>query len=58
MCYWLESYIRPSCKPAGYAQYRDIVDKHVIPTIGAVPLGELNTGILQQFLNREAARGN
>ena len=56
--YWLESYIRPSCKPAGYAQYRDIVDKHVIPAIGAVPLAELNTGILQQFLNREAACGN
>ncbi|WP_346667938.1 hypothetical protein [uncultured Subdoligranulum sp.] len=56
--YWLESYIRPSCKPAGYAQYRDIVDKHVVPAIGAVPLGELNTGILQQFLNREAACGN
>lgn len=45
--YWLESYIRPSCKPAGYAQYRDIVDKHVVPQIGAVPLSELTTGILQ-----------
>lgn len=56
--YWLESYIRPSCKPAGYAQYRDIVDKHIVPQIGAVPLSELTTGILQQFLNREAACGN
>ena len=56
--YWLENYIRPSCKPAGYAQYRDIVDKHVVPAIGAVPLAGLNTGILQQFLNREAACGN
>ena len=56
--YWLESYIRPSCKPAGYAQYRDIVDKHVVPAVGTVPLAELTTGILQQFLNREAACGN
>lgn len=56
--YWLESYIRPSCKPAGYAQYRDIVEKHIVPKIGAVSLAHVSTGILQQFLNREAACGN
>lgn len=56
--YWLDSYIRPSCKPAGYAQYRDICDKHIAPQIGRVPLEKVNTGTLQQFLNREAASGN
>lgn len=58
MTYWLENYIRPICKFAGYIQYRDIVGEHIVPQIGTVPLTELPNGILQHFLNREAACGN
>lgn len=58
MAYWLESYIRPIAKPAGYEHYRDNVDKHILPHLGDIPLGELTSRKIQQFLNEQARSGN
>ena len=55
---WLEAYVKPSCKPAGYAQYKDICFKHIIPALGVLPLEDMSTGVLQDFLNQQAAYGN
>lgn len=41
MAYWLENYVRPIAKPAGYQHYRDNVEKHILPHLGKIPLGEL-----------------
>ena len=58
MTYWLENYVRPIAKPAGYQHYRDNVEKHILPHLGKVPLGELTPRVLQQFLNQQARNGN
>lgn len=58
LTYWLETYVKSTAKPAGYAQYRDLCTKHIIPAIGSIPLDEVTTGRLQQFFNDQKARGN
>ena len=58
MAYWLENYVRPIAKPAGYQHYRDNVEKHILPHLGKIPLGELTPRVLQQFLNQQARNGN
>ena len=56
MAYWLENYVRPIAKPAGYQHYRDNVEKHILPHLGKIPLGELTPRVLQQFLNQQAIK--
>lgn len=58
MMYWLENCIRPVAKPAGYEHYRDNAEKHILPHLGSVPMGELTPGKIQRFLNEEARCGN
>ena len=58
LTYWLETYVKPTAKPSGYAQYRDICTGHIIPAIGDTPLDAVTTAQLQEFLNRQKAHGN
>lgn len=52
---WLDS-APPNLRPRTLAGYRSIVDRHLLPTLGGIPLERLNGTHVQQVLNR-LARG-
>lgn len=56
--FWLEHYIRPNKKPAGFAQYKDLCTGHIIPEIGEIPLRDITGPILQLFFNEQSEHGN
>lgn len=58
LTYWLETYIKPTAKPSGYESYQFICLKHICPKLGEKKLSEVTPGMLQSFLNKQAARGN
>ena len=35
---WLEDYIKPLRRPSTYERYRDILERHVFPTLGKKPI--------------------
>ena len=55
---WLETYVKPVAKPSGYEHYCDNMYKHILPKLGNLPMNELTTAVVQQFLNGEALHGN
>lgn len=55
---WLETYVKPVAKPSGYEHYCDNMYKHILPKLGNLPMNELTTAVVQQFLNGEALPGN
>lgn len=58
LAYWLENYVRPVSKPSGYEHYADNCNKHIIPVIGNIPLGNISPAVLQRFFNEQARMGN
>ena len=58
LMYWLEIYVRPTAKPSSYSHYRDNCEKHIIPALGEVPIGEISAKMLQRFFNEQARTGN
>ena len=58
LMYWLETYVRPTAKPSSYSHYRDNCEKHIIPALGEVPIGEISAKMLQRFFNEQARTGN
>lgn len=58
LVYWLETYVKPTAKPSGYAQYRDICTGHIIPAMGDTPLEAVTTAQLQAFFNHQKDHGN
>lgn len=54
----LEDYAGPVCKPSATASLADNLMKHVVPTLGDVPLEQITSAMLQRCLNQEAAHGN
>lgn len=54
----LEDYAAPVCKPSAVASLADNLLKHVVPTLGDVPLEQITPAMLQRCLNQEAAHGN
>lgn len=55
---WLEAYVKISCKAAGYAQYRQICEKHIIPMLGDYFLEMITTAVLQDFFMQQSKSGN
>ena len=55
---WLATYVKPVAKPSGYEHYCDNMYKHILPKLGNLPMNELTTAVVQQFLNGEALHGN
>lgn len=49
--HWLDTCIRPSVRQRTYVAYRGEIHRHIIPALGGIPLRELDTAALQQFLN-------
>lgn len=48
---WLDTYIKPSVRQRTYVAYSGEIRRHIIPALGRIPLCELDTASLQQFLN-------
>jgi integrase len=49
---WLEESVKPSRKPLTYEKYRGIVDNHIIPVIGKVPLSRVGPEHVRKIQNR------
>ena len=56
--YWLETYFKPKAKPSAYNSYWDIINGHIIPTLGNLPLEKLDVPTAQTFLNELLRSGN
>ena len=54
---YLEDYVRPVCKPSSAAYFADNLLKHAVPALGSMPLADIDSAILQRFLNQQAAHG-
>ena len=52
---WLESSARQRVRPRTLQGYRLIVDKHLIPAIGRIPVARLSPDEVQRMLNRKSA---
>ena len=58
LSYWLDTYVKPIAKPSSYEHYRDNCEKHIIPSLGEIPIGEISAKMLQRFFNGQARTGN
>ncbi len=58
LLYWLANYVEPVAKPSGYLHYADNCNKHIIPVIGDIQLGNITPVVLQRFFNEKARSGN
>ncbi len=47
--HWYQIYSKPALRPATQVGYENHIYKHIIPTIGKIPLNELTTNDLQLF---------
>jgi len=54
---WLETSVKPRVRPLTYAGYKVNVEKHLVPTLGKVPLDQLTPGHVQQMINSRLAAG-
>ncbi|HCT89902.1 MAG TPA: hypothetical protein DF613_00740, partial [Lachnospiraceae bacterium] len=42
--YWLEHHDKPNVRPSTYEAHRYLMENHIIPRLGTVPLVELTEG--------------
>lgn len=54
---WLTNYKRAELKPSTYESYVDLVNRHIKPALGAIPLAKLQANTLQAFYNDGLASG-
>lgn len=54
---WLTVYVKPTVKPGSYANYVDVIQKHIIPSLGDTPLQTLRTNTIQDFYNQKRENG-
>lgn len=47
---WLE-YIRPRIKESSYVKYANLIELHIDKEIGVIKLGNLNTAVIDEFVN-------
>ncbi len=55
---WLRNFVKPSVKARTLNRYENIVNLHIIPTLGNYYLNELSPILLQQFITQTLANGN
>ena len=46
---WLQDYAATNVRPRTIEGYRDIIDGHLVPNLGSIPLGKLNGSHLQAY---------
>ncbi len=54
---WLDTYCLPNLTPCTYDGYRNNATKHIIPTLGKIPLQKLQPLQIQQLYNQKAKTG-
>lgn len=54
---WLEDVIRPDVRQTSYEKYRNIVERHVAPTLGKRTLASLTPQMIQAFVNQQRKTG-
>ena len=54
---WLEDVARPKLRPSTLQTYRSYVERHIVPALGPMPLGQLSARDVQAFLNDRSAAG-
>ena len=55
---WLENYEKERVKPRTYSRYQGILNTHIIPALGNVPIAELGRRQIQEFLTKKKKDGN
>ncbi len=54
---WLETSVKPRVRPLTYAGYKINVEKHLVPTLGKIPLDQLTPLHVQEMINGRLAAG-
>ena len=54
---WLDTYAKPSLRPATFLNYESIVERHFSSTLGNVRLNNVSTKLLQDFFNEKLLNG-
>ena len=55
--YWFETYSRRTVKHSTAVSYIGYINGHITPNIGSLTLSELNTDVLQRFINNQSDNG-
>lgn len=50
---WLEDHKRPTLAPGTYAGYEAIMQKHLLPELGKIPLAKLTPQHIDSYLNKK-----
>ena len=56
--YWFETYSRRTVKHSTAVSYIGYINGHITPNIGSLTLSELNTDVLQRFINNQSDNGS
>ncbi len=51
--YWFKEYVLINCKYNTQQGYKNIIEKHIKPTLGVYKLKALTPAMLQEFLNEK-----
>ena len=54
---WMENRVESSCEPKTIAFYRTNIDRHIIPNLGKVKVGELTPSHVDKLLRLKASTG-
>lgn len=54
---WLETYAKPSLRPATFLNYESIIERHFSSTIGNTRLDNIFTQMLQNFFTEKLSKG-
>lgn len=55
--YWYQSCVKDTIRPSTQQGYENSIYRHIIPALGAIPLGKLTQSDLQQFYARLKRQG-
>ena len=55
---WLEKYAKLSIKPRSYNKYEAFITLHINPILGNIPINEITSNILQDFILQKLENGN
>ncbi len=54
---WLNEYKKAQLRPLTFESYAGLIERHIKPALGKVPLGKLQPHMLQTFYNEKLASG-
>jgi integrase len=57
LAYWLDTYARHKVRASSFQDYAWLIQKHIVPTLGSMPVQQLTAKRLQQFYSDKQAGG-